>query len=445
MNHPEISLQHPYLALKSANDLIDSLQGPLCRYNNILQIMSPAHIYVTEAIASAWYALAYHTTNSHLASQEKVNVFSSIIHKLTCAGSQIQAIESIICEPLLDRINYDQKNLESLPPDVLEILQIIKNHISIVLNFTQPNHCNMEASLAFSWSQLCDHLDDKIPLSLEELNNLTASIHKLTPSYCKLRMLEVEAYQKVFKQAVSPSYPAAPEDIPQKIPPGAAHSIGASLEPFRCRENSPSPSTPIFPNTIRSLGSSAEVSPLSRPLQNSLGREESRSAKSKRTYIHDGSSVATTQKFFAQVELFKRSIIAANSQNPLPPPNNGGLDFVKKTKQALSEIIEIMSAGHTCAEKAIAFAWNSLHHLLTNTPPSHPKDLNIYSSIIHKLTTSTNQLKSIELKLFDRFLKQNFSKSKQQETEETFYYISPEDKKRFEEEVKEKFGAIVPC
>lgn len=329
--------------------------------------MSPAHAKVKETISSAWRILKNHSRSFE--SKGKAAEFSRIIHKLTCASSQIKTIEPAICEPLLERMNYKEGYNGPLCSNVLEMLQATKKRILATLDFTDPDHTYKETCIAFSWEDLDSELNNNTNPSLEDLDRLTATLHKLVPSYCSLIMLEVAAYEEVFEN--------------------------------------PAPG-PKFPSPLVLYSS-----------------EKSKAQKAKTAA--------------------PKTTIASNSQS-LPPhlSMNQQLDRVRQSKQMLSGITEIMHSGHSISGDVISSAWVSIQDLMLKEPAASPEDLNLYSSIIYKLTIASNHLKSTEIKLFDRFLKHNFVQNKYQKSSDALHYFTPEQMKQFEDDVEKEFGIRMP-
>lgn len=207
LNNSQTSVLNSYLTLDSVDNSIDSAQVPTGHYRNILGIMSPFHIHITDAIASAWRALEEHADNGQ--DPQEIDILSRIIHKLTCVASQIEKIEAIICDPLLERINYNCENPGPLSADVLKIIQTAKEYTLRILDIADRSHKAKEHAMASLWQQLNDSLNSGIALSLEELNNITTNMHKIIPAYCRLRKQEVAAYEYIFKRS-APSKEAAP-------------------------------------------------------------------------------------------------------------------------------------------------------------------------------------------------------------------------------------------
>lgn len=366
MNNPQNPLPHPGLLNKGPNAILNALQSPARNYRRILEIMSPIHSHIKEIFTSAWRAVDLHFKNP-LESDEKADMLTCVMHKLTCADSQIKKLESAICEPLLERMNYEDGYNGSLCSDVLELLQTTKKNTSLVLGATSPDHKLKEACTASAWDQLHDKLNDKTTPSIEDLDRLTARIHKLTPIYYELKMAEVDAYVQVFV-----------EPAPQE------------------------PHSPLDP----------------------LSRKKSKAKEAEDT--------------------FPTTIIAANNKSsPLPSASNDQLDRIRQAKKMLSDLTEVMYPEDTVAKKCIASGWNSLDPLMARIPASSPKDLNLYSSIMYKLAICTHHFKSAEIKLFDRFLKHNFEKPKQRHSNDELY-LTPEEMKRFEDEVEKMTGIRMP-
>lgn len=371
-NHPT-PLLHPDLIPMESHE-VSNLLNPIARhYGSILETISPTHILIKKSIHSAWNMLAYHTHFPH-DSKEQEHAISAVMHKLTCVGIQIQKLESSICEPLLKRMNYEKGYNGPLRSDVIETLQTIKKRLSTALQIIAPDHTFQEICAASSWKKLHSELDIDIAIhpapSIETLNDLTARMHKLIPSYCHLRMLEVNAYQHIFNQLV-------------------------------LSEKDPS------------------------PLANPPSKKKSKVAKTKDT---------TPQTF-----------IAANSQSsPLPPPSPKSqlLHKVCLMKQQLSEVANVMYPWHSIAQRVVISGWDSLEPLMANDPPTSPKDLSLYSSIMHKVTITSNHIGSTELKLFDRFFKHYFAQPKYQKPKDALPYFTPEQRKQFEEDCKRTFGAV---
>lgn len=83
------------------------------------------------------------------------------------------------------------------------------------------------------------------------------------------------------------------------------------------------------------------------------------------------------------------------------------LNSLREARNHAIQALEITNPGHHEAETSLALSWGVLfEHFCSNKDITLPH-LDAISTIIHKLTSSYTQLKSLELKTRELFLKED--------------------------------------
>lgn len=172
-------------------------------YNHLLELLSPAHFDIQEIIKLSWATLQgcldHNAASSH---KEEVSAVSTIIHKIMCSFTQMQTTETALCAPFLNLISKE-KNIHPW-----QIAKKIKEDASTTLDAIHPNHETANRVFATSCKKLRYLLSNCT--SLNDLNDLTTTLHKLTPNYCQLKSIEINAYHLVLKQNIDDNFPLPP-------------------------------------------------------------------------------------------------------------------------------------------------------------------------------------------------------------------------------------------
>src|SRR5262245_52666638 len=105
-------------SLNSFTELMDSAEYSVTAFHNILNIMSPGHKNVCNALELAWDVIDHYRSQTLSPPANELEKLSAITYKLNCVSKQIKTIESKICDPLLKIIPHDPQSTISFSPNV---------------------------------------------------------------------------------------------------------------------------------------------------------------------------------------------------------------------------------------------------------------------------------------------------------------------------------------
>ena len=80
---------------------------------------------------------------------------------------------------------------------------------------------------------------------------------------------------------------------------------------------------------------------------------------------------------------------------------------LRNSKLITNQILDVINPGHNEAEATLAICWEALFNFFCQSKELDLASLNTLSSIIHKLTTSVTQIKSLEIKTRELHIKES--------------------------------------